>query len=178
MPVAPPGYTCKRSWRTVYLMPGVSRLETITKLNHLIQTGKCQQRELQSLCRHVERLEACTTMESLVPEISMDLQSIADVSGQAVERVLCTIVLEGLQSPRMTERWETIPEAHARTFDWIFDDKRWESYRMRDVRTYDSFTDSASFTNKTRRRVALSTGYRAVKASFTYQASLGLGNRP
>ncbi|KAK5655226.1 hypothetical protein OQA88_5793 [Cercophora sp. LCS_1] len=91
----------------------VSRFEAITKLDHLIQTGKCHQHELQSLCRHVERLGAYTATKTLVPELSTDLQSIANVSSRAVDKVLRNIVLEGLHSPKMTERLETIPEAHA-----------------------------------------------------------------
>ncbi|KAK0732271.1 hypothetical protein B0H67DRAFT_606737 [Lasiosphaeris hirsuta] len=111
----------------------ISRFEVITKLNHLIQTGKCQQHELQSLGRHVERLEAYAAMKSLGPELSTDLQSIANVSSRAMDRVLQNIVLKGLRSPKMTERLNDIPEAHMETFDWILHSKAGGCGRMRDA---------------------------------------------
>lgn len=106
----------------------------ITKLNHLIQTGECQQHELQSLRRHVERLEEYAATKSLAPELSTDLQPIVDASSRAMDRVLQNTVLEGLHCPRMTERLDSIPEAHMETFDWILDNEAWDSSRARDVR--------------------------------------------
>ena len=85
-------------------------------------------------------------MTSLCPELSMDLQSIASVSGRARDRVLQNIVLEGLHSRKMTERLDNIPEAHMETFGWILQDETRGYSKMRDVRAI--MTDHENLANE------------------------------
>ncbi|KAI1471225.1 uncharacterized protein F4812DRAFT_170803 [Daldinia caldariorum] len=105
-------------------------LELLSSMNadlqrKLIQVNKCGQasnNELQSLARNVESLRQGGNVSFLTTAALNQIRSLVQLSDEAISKVRQSRVLDALRFQSMNERFEDIEKAHAKTFDWIFED--------------------------------------------------------
>lgn len=97
------------------------RTESLERLNKLIAHGQASSNDMQSLTRNMEALRLGNTTSCLGDEALRQIQSLLNLTDDAVLKVRQARVLEGLRFELMDERFDDIEVAHKKTFDWIFD---------------------------------------------------------
>lgn len=94
----------------------------ISKLN--IMTGNAEDNfaRLQEIKGSIESLKISTDVYSLRDSIKDDIQKLVRIPERSLERLAQGSILRGLEFDTMYYRYDTICEAHEKTFRWILAD--------------------------------------------------------
>lgn len=106
----------------VYSPTSYFRLDILSRLSEIAQTGKCNERELASLNRQVATLKDAVTGMKSHSRLQDEARMVLDLSDQAVSKVLQNNILEALRFEEMEKRFDSIEEAHTKTFKWLLED--------------------------------------------------------
>ncbi|KAJ4409465.1 hypothetical protein N0V82_009459 [Gnomoniopsis sp. IMI 355080] len=98
-----------------------TRLESISRLIEISQTGKCQEIELGSLKQQLALLTQAVTGMKSCSKLQDQARHILDLSDHAVSKVLHNKILQALRDEKMESRFEIIEEAHTNTFKWLLE---------------------------------------------------------
>lgn len=103
---------------TLYL-----RLEALTRLDAIVRSGKCQDKELRSLSQQVTTLKGTIDhMDSgSTATLLDDIRLLLNLSDHAIGKVLQNKILQALRFENMENRLENIEEARMSTFEWLLD---------------------------------------------------------
>ncbi|KAK7923596.1 hypothetical protein PG985_007667 [Apiospora marii] len=100
----------------------VTRDELGPKLDDIINTGNILGSDLQPLIRNTKVLRSGVTVKSLEPTALEQVRMLLAQSDQAIEKAGQILILKRLQDETMDLRFSDVPQAHANTLSWIFQD--------------------------------------------------------
>ena len=127
----------------------MTRDELGPKLDDIIKTGKVLGSDLQSLIRNTEALRSGTTIKSLEPTAIEQIRMLLTQSDHAIEKAGQMLILKRLQEESMDLRFCDVPQAHAKTLSWIFQDGETYDAKLKARSAYNSWLrNSASETGK------------------------------
>jgi hypothetical protein len=99
----------------------VSRWETLQRLDQVMRSGECQEKELASLQRNVDVLRSSLDAKHLSSKDLDQICSLLNLSDQALTKVYRNLILDGLRFEKMNDRFDEVKEAHLKTFSWILE---------------------------------------------------------
>src|SRR6266480_3153570 len=100
--------------------------DTKAKLEALIETSRDNTTELDKILTRIAGIQSKIEPSHMDPENKVQLTRILQISDVAAHRVLQQRVLEAIAFGDMYRRFETVEEAHLKTFQWILDDDVYE----------------------------------------------------
>lgn len=109
--------------RTGRLLISCFRLDTLSCLDEIAQTGRCRHKELGSLNQQLAILKEVVAGLNPNSKVQDEARTVLDLSDLAVSRVLQNSILEALRFEEMGSRIDSIEEAHIKTFRWLLEDE-------------------------------------------------------
>lgn len=110
--------------------PTCFRLESLSRLSEIAQTGKCQERELGSLNHQLVALKDAVAGLNAHSRLLDEARMVLELSDLAISKVLQSNILEALRFEKMESRFDSIEEAHTETFKWLLEDETASSIAM------------------------------------------------
>lgn len=107
---------------TIY-SPACFRLESLSRLSEIGQTGKCHERELRSLNHQLLALKGAVAGLNAQSKLLDEARTVLELSDLAISKVLQDNILEALRFEKMESRFDSIEEAHTETFKWLLEDE-------------------------------------------------------
>ncbi|KAG8167626.1 hypothetical protein KVR01_003315 [Diaporthe batatas] len=100
-----------------------TRLESLSRLDEIVQTGKCYDKELRSLNQQLAVLKDAVAGLNPNSKLQDEARAILDLSDLAISKVLQNGILEALRFEKMESRFDSIVEAHPDTFKWLLEEE-------------------------------------------------------
>src|SRR5215469_8971253 len=92
------------------------------RLEALIETSRDNTTELNKISTRIAGIQSRIKPSYMHPENLAQLTQIMQISDVAAHRVLQQKVVDAIAFQDMYRRFETVEEAHLKTFQWILDD--------------------------------------------------------
>ena len=92
----------------------------------LIETSRYNATELDKISTQIAGIQSKIELSCMDPENQAQLTQIVQISNVASHYVLQQRVLDAIAFGDMYRRYETVEEAHLKTFKWILDDDVYE----------------------------------------------------
>lgn len=108
---------------TTYSHTSCFRLESLSRLSEIAETGRCHEKELRSLNHQMALLREAVAGLNPHSKLQYEARTVLDLSDLAVSKVLQNKILEALRFEKMESRFDSIEEAHAETFKWLLEDE-------------------------------------------------------
>jgi len=96
------------------------------RLEALIETSKDNTTELDKISTRIAGIQSKIEPSYMDPENQAQLTQLLQISDVVAHRVLQQRILEAIAFGDMYRRFETVEEAHLKTFRWILDDDVYE----------------------------------------------------
>lgn len=100
----------------------VTSSETKASLDTLLQSAKDDATKLEQLQKRLERLRCGVTVRCFSPQAQKQLQELLGISEHACQLLSQQRILKSLAFQDMHGRFETVPDAHKKTFKWLLND--------------------------------------------------------
>lgn len=100
----------------------VTSSEAKASLDMLLQSAKDDATKLEQLQRRLERLRRGVTVRCFSSQAQKQLQELLGISEHACQLLSQQRILKSLAFQDMHGRFETVPDAHKKTFEWLLDD--------------------------------------------------------
>lgn len=130
---------------TIYLPTSCLRLESLSRLSEIAQTGKCHEKELGSLNHQMALLKDAVARLNPHSKLQDEARTVLDLSHLAVSKVLQNKILEALRFERMERRFENIEEAHNDTFKWLLEGETSNSRTRPTEEPHDPWFDGVEY---------------------------------
>jgi len=104
------------------------------RLEALIETSRDNTTELNKISTRIAGIQSRIEPSYMDPENQAQLTQIIQISDVAAHRVLQQIVIDALAFQDMYRRFETVEEAHLKTFQWILDDVHEDDSERQDAK--------------------------------------------
>jgi ATPase subunit of ABC transporter with duplicated ATPase domains len=88
----------------------------------LLQSAKGDATKLEQLQKRLERLRRGVTVRCFSSQAQKQLQELLGISEHACRLLSQQRILKSLAFQDMHGRFETVPDAHKKTFEWLLDD--------------------------------------------------------
>lgn len=95
------------------------RLEILSRLDEIAQTGKCYDKEFRSLNHQLAIMKEAVAGLNPNSKLQDEARTVFDLSDLALSKVLQNSILEALRFERMDSRFDSVKQAHAETFKWL-----------------------------------------------------------
>src|ERR1700744_3796045 len=92
-----------------------------SRVDKLITSAKADSFKLEQLSSRVDHLRGGVAVSLLSPTAQAQLQSLLGISEHANNLIVQQRILANLSFDGMHRRYEDVPEAHSKTFQWIFE---------------------------------------------------------
>lgn len=99
------------------------RLDVLSRLDEIAQTGRCHDKEFSSLNHQLAMLKDAVAALNPNSKLQDEARTVLDLSDLAVSKVLQNSILEALRFKKMDSRFDNIEEAHTETFKWLLEDE-------------------------------------------------------
>ncbi|KAL1882804.1 hypothetical protein Daus18300_000442 [Diaporthe australafricana] len=119
-----------------------ARLDSLSRLDQITQTGRCQERELASLNQQLAILKHALAGMNPHSKLQDEARSVLDLSDLAISKVVQNKLLEALRFEKMESRFDNIEDAHAETFKWILGNESPSSGMMQTLDTDDPWSSN------------------------------------
>ncbi|KAI1880155.1 hypothetical protein JX265_001776 [Neoarthrinium moseri] len=100
----------------------LARIETSAKLDEIIKLSESREKSMEALMQNTCNLRAAVNATSLSGNALNDINSVFTATDDIVLQFWQRKVLDALQSNATNERYIAVEPAHAKTFEWLFDD--------------------------------------------------------
>lgn len=100
----------------------VTSSEAKASLDTLLQSAKGDATKLEQLQKRLERLRRGVTVRYFSSQAQKQLQELLGISEHACQLLSQQRILKSLAFQDMHGRFETVPDAHKKTFEWLLDD--------------------------------------------------------
>lgn len=95
-------------------------------LTALIETSRDNTTELEKISTRIASIQSKMELFHMHPENQAQLTQIVQISNTISDHVLQQKILDAIAFGDMYRRYETVEEAHLKTFKWILDDNVYE----------------------------------------------------
>jgi len=104
------------------------------RLEELIETSRDNATELGKISTRIANIQCNIESSYMYPENQAQLTQIMQISDAAVNRILQQKVVDAIAFQDMYRRFETVEEAHLKTFQWILDDVHEDDSERQDAK--------------------------------------------